>query len=163
MVREISERDSRPKRIDEIDRKILLMLQRDGRMSLTELARRIGGLTKVAVSYRVKRLQRIGIIEGFHARLNPQLLGEGILFVTQLVLENKGPRGLLVARKIAALRGVQYVFLTFGDYDAFVLARAANESAARDLVYEMYQTGGVVSSATRISHTVVKESVDIRI
>lgn len=137
MAREIGERDLTPRKIDNIDRKILFMLQRDGRMSLTELARRIGGLTKVAVSYRVKRLQKMGIIEGFHARLNPQLLGEGLLFATQLVLKNKGPDGVVIARKIAALKGVQYVFLTFGDYDAFVLARAPTESSARSCIQDV--------------------------
>jgi Lrp/AsnC family leucine-responsive transcriptional regulator len=152
-----------PKTIDDVDRKILLMLQRDGRMSLTEMARRIGGLTKVAVSYRVRRLRSTGVIQGFHARINPERVGQGFLFATQLVLKNKGPGAILAAKRIAALSGVQSVFLTFGEYDALVLARAQDAGTARDLVYQMYQMGGVVRSATWISHTVVKESVDVRI
>jgi len=41
----------------------------------------------------------------------------------------------------AALRGVQSAYLTFGDFDAVVIARASDAIAARDLVYKMFQTG----------------------
>jgi Lrp/AsnC family leucine-responsive transcriptional regulator len=157
------ERKRTPKRIDEVDRKILLILQQDGRMSLTEIAKRIGGMTKVAVSYRVRQLVKSGVIQGFNAKINPEMVGQGFLFATQLVLREKGPRALLAARKIASLKGVQYLFLTFGEYDVFVIARAEDEMAARDLVYDMFKAGGVTRSATWVGHTVVKESTEIRV
>jgi len=152
-----------PKRMDDIDLKILRMLQRDGRVSLTAMARRIGGLTKVAVSYRVRRLMKSGVIEGFNAKIRPEMVGQGFLFATQLIMKEKGPQAELVARKIAALKGVEFVFLTFGQYDAFVIARAGDATSARALVYQMYEVGGVAGSATWVSHTVVKESTEVEI
>jgi Lrp/AsnC family leucine-responsive transcriptional regulator len=151
-----------PKRIDDVDRKILRMLQKDGRMSLTEMARRIG-LTKVAVSYRVRRLRKSGMIEGFSAKIRPEMVGQGFLFATQLVMKEKGPQAEVVARKIASLKGVQIVFLTFGQYDIFVVARAEDTASARDLVYEMYGAGGIIESTTWVSHTLVKESTEVQI
>jgi Lrp/AsnC family leucine-responsive transcriptional regulator len=150
-------------KLDEIDLRILRMLQKDGRMSLTEMARKIGGLTKVAVSYRVRRLLKSGVIQGFNAKVNPEMVGQGFLFATQLVMSEKGPQAELAARKIAALKGVQFVFLTFGEYDAFVLARAEDATSARDLVYEMYRVAGVVGSATWVGHTLIKESTELQI
>jgi DNA-binding Lrp family transcriptional regulator len=73
-------------RLDEIDRKILRILQRDGRTSMKDIADDIGKLSKVAVSYRVKRLRKMGVIQGFHARIDPDHVGQGFLFVTRLFL-----------------------------------------------------------------------------
>jgi Lrp/AsnC family leucine-responsive transcriptional regulator len=158
----ILEANAVPKRIDDIDRKILRMLQKDGRMSLTEMARRIG-LTKVAVSYRVRRLRKSGVIEGFNVKISPEMVGQSFLFATQLVMKEKGPQAELIARKIASLKGVQIVFLTFGQYDIFVVARAEDTASARDLVYEMYGAGGIIGSTTWVSHTLVKESTEVQI
>jgi Lrp/AsnC family leucine-responsive transcriptional regulator len=152
------------RKLDDIDRRILRLLQKDGRMSITEIARRIGGLTKVAVSYRVRRLIKTGVILGFTAKVDPEMLGQSFLFATQLVMKEKsGPRSELAARKVASLKGVQFVFLTFGEYDAFVIARAEDAAAARDLVYEMYRKGGAIASTTWVSHTPVKESTEVQI
>jgi Lrp/AsnC family leucine-responsive transcriptional regulator len=158
----IVEGNAVPKKIDDVDRKILRMLQKDGRISLTEMARRIG-LTKVAVSYRVRRLKKSGVIEGFNAKIRPEMVGQGFLFATQLVMKEKGPQAELVARKIATLKGVQIVFLTFGQYDIFVVARAGDTASARELVYEMYGAGGIIGSTTWVSHTLVKESTEVQI
>src|SRR5262245_51322040 len=61
-------------RIDDLDRKILGELTRDGRVSIAELGRRIN-LSSPAVSERVQRLERAGVITGYHAELDPRRLG----------------------------------------------------------------------------------------
>jgi uncharacterized protein with GYD domain len=58
---------------------------------------------------------------------------------------------------------VQSIYLTFGDFDAVVIARTSDAIAARDLVYRMFRTGGVQSSRTLIVHTLVKESLEVDI
>jgi Lrp/AsnC family transcriptional regulator, leucine-responsive regulatory protein len=66
------------RRIDETadgtTRRILDELQRDGRVSLAELGRRVG-LSPPAVAERVSRLERDGVITGYHARIDPRALG----------------------------------------------------------------------------------------
>jgi Lrp/AsnC family transcriptional regulator, leucine-responsive regulatory protein len=60
--------------LDEIDRRILSELSADGRVSLAELGRRVS-LSPPAVAERVGRLERAGIITGYHAAIDPRALG----------------------------------------------------------------------------------------
>jgi Lrp/AsnC family transcriptional regulator, leucine-responsive regulatory protein len=60
--------------LDSIDWKLLEALQVDARTSLSTLGRRVG-LSQPAVSERVKRLESLGIIEGYTARINHHLIG----------------------------------------------------------------------------------------
>ena len=71
------------KDLDRIDRKILRLLQDDGRMSITILSEKVG-LSVTPCAERVKRLERDGVISGYHARLNPQALGQGLLVFVQI-------------------------------------------------------------------------------
>ncbi|WP_259152775.1 Lrp/AsnC family transcriptional regulator [Erwinia rhapontici] len=70
--------------MDRIDRNILAELQADGRLSLTELAERVG-LSLSPCHRRVKTLEQIGVIHGYRAHLDPAFLGynfSAIVFVT---------------------------------------------------------------------------------
>jgi DNA-binding Lrp family transcriptional regulator len=149
--------------IDEIDRKILRILQRKGRTSMKEVADGIGKLSKVAVSSRVKRLVEVGVIEGFHAKINPKIMEQDTLFITSLSVGLKGKREALIAKKIAALPGIQSVLQTFGDYDIMVIGRAKDATAVRDLIYKIFQIGGVMDSTTVVAHTVIKQSLEVEI
>jgi DNA-binding Lrp family transcriptional regulator len=64
--------------IDKIDRRILSILQTDGRISAVDLAERVG-LSPTTTGERLRRLLKEGYITGFGARLNPHLLGFGLL------------------------------------------------------------------------------------
>ena len=61
-------------KLDDTDRGILRELQEDGRISYTELGRRVA-LTAPAVADRVRRLEEAGVITGFRAEVNPAVLG----------------------------------------------------------------------------------------
>jgi Lrp/AsnC family leucine-responsive transcriptional regulator len=61
-------------RLDPTDRRILIELSRDGRVSLAELGRRVS-LSSPAVAERVQRLERAGVITGYHAEIDPRALG----------------------------------------------------------------------------------------
>ncbi len=60
--------------LDPLDRRILTELSADGRMSIAELGRRVS-LSPPAVAERVGRLERAGVITGYHAALDPRALG----------------------------------------------------------------------------------------
>jgi transcriptional regulator, AsnC family len=62
--------------IDRIDRRLLDLLQEDGRIANLRLAQLVN-LSPTAVLERVKRLTRDGFILGYEGRLNPNLLGAG--------------------------------------------------------------------------------------
>lgn len=72
--------------LDRADRKILDLLQQDGRMSNLKLAEAVS-LSPTAVLARVQRLTREGFILGYEARLNPLTLGAGLLVFVEVLLD----------------------------------------------------------------------------
>jgi Lrp/AsnC family transcriptional regulator, leucine-responsive regulatory protein len=64
--------------LDEIDRKILILLQNNDRLALAELSKAIGTAAST-LNDRIKRLVSSGVIAGFHARLSPEALGLELL------------------------------------------------------------------------------------
>ncbi len=71
--------------MDRIDQKILLELQADARLSIVELSRRVG-LTKTPCAERIRRLEKAGVIRGYHAALDPDAVGAGHIVVVQVLL-----------------------------------------------------------------------------
>ncbi|WP_429341714.1 Lrp/AsnC family transcriptional regulator [Paraburkholderia sp. GAS42] len=69
----------KPKQIvlDRLDWRIVEALQRNARVTNTELGKQIG-LSQPAVTARIRRLEEQGVIEGYAARINPGLVGRGI-------------------------------------------------------------------------------------
>jgi Lrp/AsnC family transcriptional regulator, leucine-responsive regulatory protein len=72
-----------PGPIDDLDRRILGALQSEGRLSMAELGRRVN-LSPPAVSERVQRLERVGVITGYHARVDPRALGYPVAAVVRV-------------------------------------------------------------------------------
>ena len=75
-------------KLDKIDRKILKDLQDNGRITNVELSRN-AGISAPPCLRRVKALEEAGYIQGYHARLNPGLMGYGITIFAQLKLDSQ--------------------------------------------------------------------------
>jgi Lrp/AsnC family leucine-responsive transcriptional regulator len=60
--------------VDATNRRLLAELQRDARLSLAELGRRVG-LSSPAVAERLQRLEQLGVIRGYHADVDPRAIG----------------------------------------------------------------------------------------
>ncbi len=69
--------------LDEIDRRLLEELRSDGRLTMAELGRRIS-LSPPAVAERVQRLERTGVITGYHAAIDPKAIGYPIAAVVRV-------------------------------------------------------------------------------
>jgi Lrp/AsnC family leucine-responsive transcriptional regulator len=65
-------------KLDEIDRKLLTLLQDDDRLALAELSKKLGSPAST-INDRIKRLTRQGLIAGFHARVSPEEMGLNLL------------------------------------------------------------------------------------
>jgi len=81
--------------LDEINWRILVELQRDGRLSHAELGRRIG-LSQPAVAERVHRLEDEGFIEGYHAAINLTKVGRPVQAVVRIASRN-GQQGAITS------------------------------------------------------------------
>jgi Lrp/AsnC family leucine-responsive transcriptional regulator len=83
-----------PAELDRISWKIIEELQQDARLSWAELGRRVG-LTTPAVAERVYRLEKLGVIRGFHADISLERLGLPILIFVRLSMA--GPESMVRA------------------------------------------------------------------
>jgi len=72
--------------LDRIDRKILVQLQAEGRLSNQALAERVA-LSPSACLARVRRLEQAGVIQGYHARLDPFMLDVGLVLFAEVTLK----------------------------------------------------------------------------
>jgi len=117
--------------LDPTDRQILRILQSDGRISNTDLADRIG-LSATATADRLKRLQREGVIEGYGARLDPQLLGFGLLVFVEVQLDKTTPDAFdRFAKAIKSAPEVLECHMVAGGFDYLVKTRVADMKAYR--------------------------------
>ena len=115
--------------IDKIDRKILSILQGDGRIANVELAERIG-LSPTSIGERLKRLQRDGFVEGYGARLNPHRLGLGLLVFVEVMLDKTTPDVFeRFARAVQNAPEVLECHMVAGGFDYLVKARVADMTA----------------------------------
>jgi Lrp/AsnC family leucine-responsive transcriptional regulator len=76
--------------LDRIDLRILLELQHNGRLSNVALSKRVN-LSPTPCLERVKRLENKGYIKGYHAELNADKLGAGLLVFVQVSLDKTTP------------------------------------------------------------------------
>ncbi len=125
------------RKLDRIDQQILDILQHDGRIAISELASRVN-LSTTPCSERVKRLERDGIIMGYYARLNPQLVDRNLLVFLEIKLSAKsGDVFDQVARDLVEIPEVLECHLISGEFDYLVKARLKEMSAYRRLLGDL--------------------------
>src|SRR6185369_17023232 len=110
--------------IDEIDRKILNLIQEDARISNADIGRRVG-LTPSATLERMRRLSDRGPVMGFFCRIEPKAVGLGLLaFVSVRAEDLRDPRA--IAKNLAGLPEVLEVHNVAGEDCYIVKLRAAD-------------------------------------
>jgi Lrp/AsnC family leucine-responsive transcriptional regulator len=117
--------------IDRIDRRMLEILQRDGRLPAVELAEKVG-LSATSTGERLRRLQKDGFIAGFSARLDPHRLGFGLLVFVEVSLDKTTPD--VFEKFAAAVRRAPEVLechMVAGGFDYLVKTRVVDMAAYR--------------------------------
>ena len=141
--------------LDRTDRKILDILQREGRISITELAEQVS-LSATPCSERVKRLEREGVITGYHARINPAALGKTLLVFLEIRLSAKsGDVFDKVKQELMYVPEVMECHLVSGDFDYLVKARLSEMNEYRRLLGEILKR--LPASAESHSYVVMEE------
>ena len=141
--------------LDRTDRLILDILQRDGRIAISELATRVN-LSTTPCSERVKRLERDGIITVYYARINPALVDKNLLVFLEIKLSAKsGDVFDRVAHDLAQIPEVLECHLISGEFDYLVKARLKEMSAYRRLLGDLLKK--LPASASSHSYVVMEE------
>jgi len=150
--------------IDKIDRRVLRELQRDGRLSNVELAKRVG-LSPTPCLERVKRLEDEGYIEGYYARLHPKKMAAALLVFVEIRLTRTASDVFEAFKQaVVLLPQVLECHLVSGDFDYLIKARVADMNAYRRLLGETLLTlPHVAGSRSYVVMEEVKESFELPI
>ncbi len=141
--------------LDETDRRILSVLQRDARTSMRKISEEVG-VSLGTVSNRVHKLEEAGVIRGYTVLLDPEKIGWDLNVVIGLRIQ-KG-RLIEIQEKIAKDPRVYGVYDVTGDFDSMVVARARDRSDLDELIKNVMSVDGVERSVTRLVLNTVKES-----
>ena len=151
-------------RIDDTDRRLLRVLQDDGRISNADLAQRCN-LSASACSDRVRRLRDEGVITGFSAILDPAKVGRSVLIFVEVVLDRTTPE-VFESFAIAARKApdVLECHMVAGGFDYLIKARVADMAEYRKFLGEvLVQIPGVRETRTYAVLEEVKSSTRLPI
>jgi Lrp/AsnC family leucine-responsive transcriptional regulator len=154
--------DGASRELDTIDLRILRVLQADGRISNLKLAEAVH-LSATAVLERVKRLTRDGYILGYEARLNPAMLGAGLLVFIEVLLDRTVLDVMDSFRAAVQVRPeILECHLVAGGFDYLLKTRVADMAAYRQFVGSVIWTlPGVRETRTYAVMEEVKSSTRI--
>jgi Lrp/AsnC family transcriptional regulator, leucine-responsive regulatory protein len=144
--------------MDAIDLKAVERLQVAGRESWATLGVALG-MTGPAAAERVRRLEADGVIRGYAALVEPQLVGAGLTAFVAVTLERPGNRAAFL-RRVARLTEVQECHHVAGDYDYLLKVRCSGTGDLdRLLTDELKSVSGVINTRTTVVLRTLKESV----
>ncbi|QOL25026.1 leucine-responsive transcriptional regulator Lrp [Thalassotalea sp. LPB0316] len=122
------------KKLDRIDKNILVELQKNGRLSNVELSKRVG-LSPTPCLERVKRLENEKYITGYTATLNPELLQAALLVIVEITLTKTSPDVFDdFAKAVRGIDVIQECHLVSGNFDFLLKTRVADMAAYRKLL-----------------------------
>ena len=150
--------------LDRLDYNILKALQNDGRIRFVDLAEQVG-LSSTPCIERVKRLEKEGYIQGYYARLNPQLLDYSMMVFVEISLSYQTPDAF--AEFNHAIKRIPYILdchLVSGDADYLIKARIQNMSEYRAVLGDMLlRLPGVQNSKSYVVMEEVTETLNLPI
>jgi Lrp/AsnC family leucine-responsive transcriptional regulator len=140
---------SGPVVLDRVDRRILALLQGDGRLATVEVAQRIG-LSPTATTERIRRLTREGVIVGYGARLDPDRLDRSFLVFVEVSLDKTTPDVFdRFADAVRRTPDVVECHMVAGGFDYLLKVRVADMAAYRRFLGEsLWSVAGIRETRT---------------
>ena len=137
--------------MEQIDRKIVSLLARNGWMSFTELAKQ-AGLSVSAVHQRVRRLEQDGVIKGYAAMFSPEDVGLPLTaFVSIKPFDAAAPDDL--PQRLQHLSAIEACHSVAGDENYILKVRVPSPAALEELLNQIRTVGGVSTRTTVVLST----------
>jgi Lrp/AsnC family leucine-responsive transcriptional regulator len=137
--------------MEEIDRRIVTLLARDGRMSFTDLARETG-LSVSAVHQRVRRLEKRGVVRGYAAIIDHDAVGLPLTaFVSIKPIDPAAPDD--APERLAHLAAIEACHSVAGDESYILKVRVASPAALEDLLQQIRASANVSTRTTVVLST----------
>ncbi len=146
--------------IDEIDKKILEILQKDGRISYSKIARMLG-LSEATIHLRVKKLKEKGVLKGFIALVDPEKVGKDVAAIILAKIDADKYRETV--EKIAQFEDVYEVYDVTGDYSTVLKVRVSSKEELAELLDKLGEIEGVRETYTMYILRTIKEEKTVRL
>jgi len=147
---------------DDTDRNILSALQQDGRLTNNELAEKVG-LSASQCSRRRSRLEESGCIAGYHALLDREIAGVGLISMVSITLNShNADNAKLFASLVAQLPNVLEAHSLTGEMDYQLKVAATDLKALSDFINSvLLQHESIANVKTAIVLNTIKETTAI--
>lgn len=148
--------------LDRADRAILSVLAAEGRISVTELAARVG-LSKTPVQARMRRMEQAGVIAGYRAVLDPVRLNVAHVAFVELRLSDTRERALQAFnRAVLAIPEIEECHMIAGGFDYLLKVRTTDIADYRRVMAERISTlPHVASTSTYVAMESVKDDAPL--
>ena len=145
--------------IDQLDRRIIAALRTDGRLTITDLAARVG-LSKTPCQIRLKRLIEAGVILGFRARINPQRLGLDHVAFTEVKLSDTRENALAEFNAaVLRISEIEECHMIAGNFDYLLKVRTSDIRRYREVLGEkISRLPHVAATSSFVAMETVRES-----
>lgn len=151
MVALLSERNQA---LDEVDLKILRMLQEDARVSYREIARKLN-ISVGTVHNRVRRMEAGRYIRGYSAILDPFKLGFDITAI--ILMQVEGPHITEIEQELIKYKEVSSIYDVTGEFDVMVITRFKGREDLNRFIKSLLKKPHIKRSVTSIALNIVKE------
>lgn len=120
--------------MDQTDKKITDMLARNAKLRIKEIAGELG-MSTTPVFERIKKLERAGVIEGYHARINPEKTGKVLPAICAISLQEHKTAFLdTFEKEIVKFDEVEECYHVAGQFDYLLKIRTTDMQAYREFV-----------------------------
>ena len=145
--------------LDQFDKAILRVLVAEGRISITELAGRIG-LSKSPTQARLRKLEREGVISGYRALVDPIRLGlDHVSFVEVSLTDTRESALAEFNAAVKRIPEIEQVHLIAGNFDYLMKIRTRNMNDYRQMLADRISTlPHVAGTSTYVAMQAVKEN-----
>jgi len=145
--------------LDEVDLKILRILQEDARTPFSRVAKEVG-VSEATIHMRVKKLREMGVLKGFQALVNPSSVGKELTAIT-LIKADPTRYGEILER-LKEVPDVYEIYDVTGEYDAVLKLRLGSREELASLIDSIGKIPGVLATLTMIVLKAVKEERKLR-
>jgi len=134
--------------LDDIDKEILNIIQRNGRIPYSEIAKKTG-VAEATIRFRIKRLIKKGVIRAFTAILNPAMIGFSVSGAILLKVDSSKIDDIV--NKLVNSSETSYIYRSTGEYDVVTVIYAQDIDHFNEFVQKIKTLNGV--KVVRVSVT----------
>lgn len=147
-------------KLDDLDFKILNLLQEDSRLSYSKIANRLG--VSVGTAYnRIKSLEEKGVLKGYTALVDAAKVGYSLTAL--ILIQAEGKHLIDVENEIAKITNIVSVYDITGEFDIAIVARFKNREELNQFIKSLLGIPHIKRTVTNVVLNTVKEDFRIKI